>query len=208
VIEAFNSNMPFDQFTIEQLAGDQLPNPTLDQLIATRFNRNHHGTAENGTDPDEYQVEYAVDRVETTATVWLGLTMSCAHCHDYKYDPISQKEFYRFYAYFNNVSDRGRYFKYGNTPPIVRAPTREQQAEIDALDAQIEKAQDRVDGLEPAIEKEFAKWSRQAARKCFDWVLDERLVVHETFDGSGSATPGKVGEAARLDGEKAIDLGD
>jgi len=76
------------------------------------------------------------------------------------------------------------------------------------LDAQIEKAQDRVDGLEPAIEKEFAKWSRRAARKRFDWVLDERLVVHETFDGLGSATPGKVGEAARLDGEKAIHLGD
>ena len=207
VIEAFNSNMPFDRFTIEQLAGDLLPNPTLEQLIATGFNRNHRGNAENGTDPDEYQVEYAVDRVETTATVWLGLTMGCARCHDHKYDPISQKEFYRFYAYFNNVSDRGRYFKYGNTPPIIRAPTRGQRAELAALESRIEESNERLDALESSIEKEFAKWSKRAAQNEFDWTFDERLAVREAFDGFGTAVPGKVGQAARLDGEDVIDLG-
>ena len=105
VIEAFNRNMPFDQFTIEQLAGDLLPNATLDQRIATGFNRNHRGNAEGGIIPEEYAVEYVVDRVETTATVWLGLTLGCARCHDHKYDPITQKEFYQLFAYFNNVPE-------------------------------------------------------------------------------------------------------
>ena len=95
VIDAYNRNMPFDRFTVEQLAGDLLPDATLDQMIATGFNRNHRGNAEGGIIPEEYAVEYVVDRVETTATVWLGLTVGCARCHDHKYDPVTQKEFYR-----------------------------------------------------------------------------------------------------------------
>ena len=100
VIDALNHNMPFDQFTIEQLAGDMLPGATLNQRIATGFNRNHRGNAEGGIIPEEYAVEYVVDRVDTTSTVWLGLTMACARCHDHKFDPISQREFYQFFAYF------------------------------------------------------------------------------------------------------------
>ena len=106
VIDAFNRNMPFDQFTIEQLAGDLLPNATLDQKIATGFNRNHRVNAEGGIIDEEYRVEYVVDRVETTATVWLGLTVGCARCHDHKYDPFTQKEFYQLFAFFNNVPDK------------------------------------------------------------------------------------------------------
>ena len=118
VIDAFNRNMPFDQFTIEQLAGDLLPGATLDQKIATGFNRNHRGNAEGGIIPEEYAVEYVVDRVETTATVWLGLTIGCARCHDHKFDPITQNEFYRLFAFFNNVPENGRAIKYGNSPPV------------------------------------------------------------------------------------------
>ena len=92
VIHAFNSDLPFDQFTIEQIAGDLLENPSLEQIIATGFNRNHRGNAEGGIIPEEYQVEYVVDRVDTTATVWLGLTIGCARCHDHKYDPIAQTD--------------------------------------------------------------------------------------------------------------------
>src|SRR5262249_52543801 len=108
VIEAFNRDLPFDQFTIEQIAGDMLSNPTLDQRIATGFNRNHRGNGEGGIVPEEYAVEYVADRVETTATVWLGLTFTCCRCHDHKFDPFTQKEFYQLFAYFNNIPEKGR----------------------------------------------------------------------------------------------------
>ena len=107
VIDAFNRNMPFDQFTIEQIAGDLLPNATARQKIATGFHRNHRTNAEGGIVPEEFRVEYVADRVETTAIVWLGLTMGCARCHDHKYDPIQQRDFYRMFAFFNNVPEKG-----------------------------------------------------------------------------------------------------
>ncbi len=126
VIEAFNRNQPFDHFTIEQLAGDllpaspQQPQPTQQQRIATGFNRNHRINDEDGIIPEEFRVEYVVDRVETTATVWLGLTLGCARCHSHKYDPISQTEFYEFFAFFNNIAEEGR--GHGNSPPLLSLP--------------------------------------------------------------------------------------
>jgi len=184
VIDAFNRNQPFDQFTIEQLAGDLLPDPTLDQLIATGFNRNHRGNGELGSDPTEFIVEYAVDRVETTSTVWLGLTFGCARCHDHKYDPLSQKEFYQLYAYFDQVPDRGRYFKYGNTPPFVHAPTEKQQARLDSLDAEIASAEGRLIHREDAVAQGLREWDGAGS----EWALTERRVFDafdepESFDG-------------------------
>ncbi len=134
VIDAYNRNMPFDQFTVEQLAGDLLPNATLDQKIATGFNRNHRGNGEGGIIAEEYAVEYVVDRVETTSTVWLGLTMGCARCHDHKYDPLTQKEFYQTYAFFNNVPESGKAFKYGNSPPFILSPTPLQQKQLQSIE--------------------------------------------------------------------------
>ena len=122
VIDAFNHNMPFDRFTVEQIAGDMLPGATPQQILATGFNRNHRGNGEGGIIPEEYAVEYVVDRVETTSAVWLGLTLGCARCHNHKYDPFTQKEFYQVFAYFNNVPERGKAFKYGNSPPTIPAP--------------------------------------------------------------------------------------
>ncbi|MDF1756380.1 MAG: PSD1 and planctomycete cytochrome C domain-containing protein [Verrucomicrobiales bacterium] len=107
VINAYHENKPFDEFTIEQLAGDLLPDATKDQILATAFNRNHRQNAEGGALADEFLVENVIDRVETTSTVFLGLTMGCARCHDHKYDPLSQKEFFQMYAYFNNIGERG-----------------------------------------------------------------------------------------------------
>ncbi|HYT88445.1 MAG TPA: PSD1 and planctomycete cytochrome C domain-containing protein, partial [Gemmataceae bacterium] len=133
VIDALNANMPFDQFTLEMLAGDMLPGATLPQKIATGFNRNHMLNGEGGRIAEESRVDYVVDRVETTATVWLGLTAGCGRCHDHKYDPISQKEFYRLYAYFNNVAESGSVDRRSSTAaPVLELPTAEENARIAA----------------------------------------------------------------------------
>ena len=115
VIDAFNRNLPFNQFARDQIAGDMLPNATMEQKMATGFNRNHRANTEDGIIPEEYAVEYVVDRVETNSAVFLGLTMGCARCHNHKYDPLTQKEFYQMFAYFNNVPEQGRAMKYGNS---------------------------------------------------------------------------------------------
>jgi hypothetical protein len=125
-INAFNANMPFDQFLTEQLAGDLLPDPTLDQLIATGFNRNHVINSEGGIIPEEYRVEYVADRVHTTATVFLGLSMGCVRCHDHKFDPITQREYYQFFAFFNQLDEKGEDGRRGNAEPRIQAPTPEQ----------------------------------------------------------------------------------
>ena len=130
VIEAYNSNMPFDEFTVQQLAGDLLPNPSLDQLIATGFNRNHRGNAEGGIVPEEFQVEYVVDRVDTTFTIWQGMTMACARCHNHKYDPITHRDYYQVFAMFNNIPENGRAWKEGNSEPWLKAPTRSQAEQL------------------------------------------------------------------------------
>ena len=158
VISAYNNNMPFDQFTVEQLAGDMLPNATLDQRIATAFNRNHSLSAEGGIVPEEFLVEYAVDRVATTSTVWLGLTMACARCHDHKFDPLQQKEFYEFSAFFNNINERGKGFKYVNSPPFIKAPTIDQQAKLMEVTRRLEAANLAFEGIEGDINREQKAW--------------------------------------------------
>lgn len=126
VIHAFQKNMPYDQFVKWQLAGDLLPNPTKEQIIATAFNRNHKITQEGGVIPEEYRVEYVADRTQTFGTAFLGLTFECAKCHDHKYDPISQKDFYSLFAFFNNVPEKGLIEPYGAIPkPFVKLTKKE-----------------------------------------------------------------------------------
>jgi hypothetical protein len=145
VIDAFNRNERFDQFTIEQLAGDLLPNPTTDQLIATGFNRNHRINTEGGSIPEEFLVETVMDRVATTSTIWLGLTFECARCHDHKYDPITMRDFYKFYAFFNTVEETGlgdrdefsARGKAGNTRPLLSLATTEQKTKLGEFDGKI-----------------------------------------------------------------------
>ncbi|MFO1096125.1 MAG: DUF1549 domain-containing protein, partial [Planctomycetaceae bacterium] len=117
VIAAFNGNQPFDAFTVEQIAGDLLPGATHEQVLATGFNRNHRINDEDGIVFEEFRIEYVVDRVETTATAWLGLTLGCARCHDHKYDPVTQREFYQLAAYYNSINELGR--GHGNSPPLM-----------------------------------------------------------------------------------------
>lgn len=138
VVQAFNSNMPFDQFTIEQLAGDMLPNAGMDQQIATGFNRNHRINDEGGSLDAEFEVEYVVDRVETTATAWLGLSAGCARCHDHKYDPLSQREFYQLFAFFNNVPEKGIDGRSGAARPFIDVPNPAVQRQLDALTSELQ----------------------------------------------------------------------
>ena len=122
VMQAINSNMPFDRFTLEQLAGDMLPDRNFHTQVASGFNRNHRINSEGGSIPDEWIVEYVADRVETVGTVYLALTFNCARCHDHKYDPVSQREFYQLFAFFNNVAEAGLGPNNGNSPPFIPVP--------------------------------------------------------------------------------------
>lgn len=198
VIEAFQKNMPFDQFTIEQIAGDLLPNPTLDQRIATAFHRNHRTSAEGGIVPEEFRVEYVADRAETTANVWLGLTMGCARCHDHKYDPILQKDFYRMFAFFNSVPEKGNVYNFGNEDPLIKAPTADQQQRLRELDANVAAREQEYAALQPAIGKAQRKWERRA--DIADWNVTRDLVLHQPLGGEASRFDGK--RVVETDGEK------
>ena len=122
LIKAINDNIPFDQFVTEQMAGDLLPERNFFTQVATGFNRNHRINSEGGSIPDEWIVEYVADRVETMGTMFLGLTLTCSRCHDHKYDPIAQKDFYRLFAFFNNIAEAGLGPNNGNSPPFIKVP--------------------------------------------------------------------------------------
>jgi hypothetical protein len=139
VVRAFNQNLRFDQFTIWQLAGDLLPNPTRDQLIASGFNRCNVSTSEGGAIDEEFQVRYAIDRVETTSTAWMGLTMGCAVCHDHKLDPITQKEFYQVFSIFNNISEKAMDGNAILPPPSLALPSSSQEKQMEDLDGELKK---------------------------------------------------------------------
>lgn len=161
VIDAFNQNKPFDQFTVEQLAGDLLPNPTLEQRIATGFHRNHMVTNESGVIDEEYRVEYVADRVETTGAVWLGLTIGCARCHDHKYDPISQKEYYQLFAFFNQVPENG--LTTGVPGPVLNVPTAEYEQELQKRRIHREQCDQAFKPFEERLKQRQAEWEQTAA---------------------------------------------
>jgi len=165
LIEAYNRNLPFDQFTIEQLAGDLLPNPTQDQIIATGFNRNHRLNGEGGRIEEEWFVETVIDRVETTTMTWMALTFNCCRCHDHKYDPITQKEFYGMFAFFNSVEETGVLHAEGkngvNTPPLLRLPTAAQQVELARLDGVVTAAEASVASAGQNDGAAFEAWVKE-----------------------------------------------
>ncbi|MCI0525072.1 MAG: DUF1553 domain-containing protein [Acidobacteria bacterium] len=185
VIGAFNRNKPFDQFIVEQLAGDLLPNATLDQKIATAFNRNHRINAEGGVVPEEYRIEYVVDRVDTTSTVFMGLTMGCSRCHNHKYDPFTQKEYYQLTAYFNSIDEDGHSFDQGNSPPVMAAPSKEQQTRLRQFDQEIARAESHYKALAEKSAGAQRRWEKSllaadAANQ--QWFPDDNLIVRLPLD--------------------------
>ena len=225
VIDALNRNLPYDRFTIEQLAGDLLPGATLDQHIATGFNRNHRANSEGGIVPEEYLVEYAADRLETTFTVWLGLTIGCARCHDHKYDPMTQREFYQLLSYFNNVPERGRVRKEGNSAPLVLSPTPAMRDRLDAFKRDIVAAKREFVGLQDELSAAQTTWEASpAAASCGDWSVGDALAAHFPLDGEVSDVTddtkdmkfvggeavyqtGRLDRAAQFDGQRYIEAG-
>ncbi len=227
VIRAFNDNMPYDQFTVEQIAGDLLPNATTDQQLATGFCRNNRSTTEGGSIEEEWHVEKVIDRVETTSTVFLGITMGCARCHDHKYDPISQTEFYQFYAFFNGSEDRGFYEETrGNTGPIVRRPSFEQQLELDKLEVAVKDARTALEKAQGDTSAGFETWKTAIAAADAPAVgrtqslhvplqgdlgyVTRELEGLATFGGPAPVwAEGLLGDALQLDGtpESFVDLG-
>ena len=193
LIGAYNRNLPFDRFTIEQLAGDLLPNPTQDQIVATGFNRNHRLNGEGGRIEAEWFVETVIDRVETTGTTWMALTLNCARCHDHKYDPISQKEFYGLFAYFNSIEESGVLAIQGatrNTPPLLHLPSEKDSVELARLEAAIGKAEAAAKAANGEMAAALTRWEAD---------LRTRLV------GSGGATG--TGTWVAASGEIAKSLG-
>jgi hypothetical protein len=224
VIDAFNRNKPYDQFTIEQLAGDLLPGATAEQKIATGFNRNHMVTGETGVIDEEYRVEYVADRLETTSTVWLGLTVGCARCHDHKYDPISQREYYQLFAFFNPGVEKGTITP-DDPPPVMDVATAEQRAELDKLHAERTSAEREFSKLTEPLQPQIAAWEERARVEL--QAPHDALVAHVDFESEAAASTelkpaatlpravekggvyyetGLIGQSARFDGMQHLEL--
>ena len=180
VIAAFNRNQPFDRFVIDQIAGDLLPGATLEQRIATGFSRNNRTVTEAGSIDEEYRVENTVDRVETTSMVFLGLTLGCCRCHDHKFDPVSQAEFYQFYGFFNSVNEQGVYTETrGNVPPLIKLPTPDDHKRLDELEIAIAAA--KVSGDKPWIEKTKKAHVEYEKNVTSVMVMEDRPKPRDTF---------------------------
>jgi hypothetical protein len=174
VIQAFNRNLPYDQFTVEQLAGDLLPNATLEQKIATGFQRNHRINAETGSIAEEFHAENLVDRASTVGTVWLGLTVGCARCHDHKYDPISARDFYSLFAFFNSVEEAGNggvADPRGNFKPAMRLPSPELDAQLAAKETELKTARAKLAGLDQELALKQGAWETTAFTYKPEWEV-------------------------------------
>ncbi|MBC7817684.1 MAG: DUF1549 domain-containing protein, partial [Planctomycetaceae bacterium] len=189
VINAFNRNMPFDQFTVEQLAGDLLPNKTLDQEVASGFNRCNITTNEGGSIAEEYLVLYTRDRTETVSQVWMGLTTGCAVCHDHKFDPISQREFYSLAAFFNNTTQAAMDGNISNTPPIITVPKPEDREKWEAVSASLKAMRGKLEARKKDARGEYDKWLAEAkVEQLAALVPTEGLKLHAPLnEGKGDS---------------------
>ncbi len=187
VVNAFNSNLLYDRFVIEQLAGDMLPAPTLDQLVATGFCRAHVTTNEGGSIEEEVHVRNVVDRTSNVATVFLGLTLGCAVCHDHKFDPFTQQEFYQLSAYFNSLDGPALDGNIKDPAPVISVPSEDQAAKLVLLQDQITQLCEKRDSRGASVDQAFLDWLEQLSQRDSlaadsELHIDDQLVVHCTFD--------------------------
>jgi hypothetical protein len=236
VIRALNDNQPFDQFLIDQIAGDLLPNPTLAQRIATGFNRNHVLTTEGGIIDEEYRVEYVADRVHTTASVLMGLSLQCARCHDHKYDPLTQRDYYQFFSFFNNVADKSvNYNQGGVAEPYLKAPTPFQQQELARFAEEQMACETRLATRKSVVDQEIVRWEQKLTAAEKQQLAQTTETFRVPFDetegdavraivagGTAPATqpapgkvhgpavwkPGKTGNALSCEGQSHVELGE
>ena len=225
VVQAFRDNLPYDKFVTWQLAGDLLPNATKEQQLATAFNRLHCQNEEGGIVEEEYRVAYVVDRVNTFGTAFLGLTTECSRCHDHKYDPITQRDFYSLFAFFQNIDESGQTVYFDNTMPVptMLLSTPEQDQQLAKLRADIAAAEAKAADARKHAEADFAAWLEKSpegptepaldgevARYTFD-TLEKNALKNEVAGAPGGnaheapqLVEGKTGKAAALDGDNGF----
>ncbi len=235
VINSFNKNQPYDQFVTWQLAGDLLPNPTRDQMIATGFNRMHQQSQEGGIIPEEYRTEYVMDRVDTFGKTFLGISVECARCHDHKYDPISHKDYYSLYSFFNNINENGQIPYNGEASPSISLPSPEAAEQLKYIHTKLSANKVEIKNKKSEFESKFENWLTTAEAQPEKVLLPEsrNLIGHFTFDepsgkifknladpnhqakaeGEDSLSdiasrPGKIGRSRFIYGENGVDFGD
>lgn len=233
VIKAFNENLSYDKFITWQLAGDLLPQPTNEQMVATAFNRMHQQSMEGGIISEEYRTEYVADRVNTFGLAFLGLTTECARCHDHKYDPFSQKDYFSLYAFFNNINENGQIPYNGEASPSITLPTPEAKKQLEGIREVLDKEEKRRQQLHSS-RAAFEDWLSQASGSPEKFVrkMTDGLYGHFTFDepkgkllknlvkagheaycegddalSDSASRPGKFGLSRRIFGENAVDFG-
>ena len=231
VIKAFNQNLPFDQFVTWQVAGDLLPNATKEQRLATTFNRLHAQNEEGGIVEEEYRVAYVVDRVNTFSTAFLGLTTECTRCHDHKYDPLTQRDFYSLFAFFQNIDESGQtsYFTDSTPVPALLLSTEEQDKKLMAVREKIAAKENELMALRGKARTEFEQWVKAArdsgsssnsamitgliARYAFDEIISNKVANlaaptnHARAHEGPKLVPGKFGQAVELSGENGFTFG-
>jgi mono/diheme cytochrome c family protein len=168
VIQALNRDLPFDQFTVEQLAGDLLPNPTLDQRVATGFLRNSMMNQEGGIEPEQFRIDAMIDRMDAVGRTWLGLTIACAQCHNHKYDPLTQKEYYQLFAFLNNDDD----------VPTIEVPTPEQQKQREEVRVRVRKLEDKALDDSTNLVERLAAWEKSIADAAGNWTVLDPVEWH------------------------------
>lgn len=231
VVRAYNENIPFDRFSILQLAGDLVPGASVDEKTLAGFLRNNGTTDEGGAIAEEYRVKYAVDRVSTTAKVWMGMSLECAQCHEHKYDPLSQEDYYRFYAYFNVSADAGMQTRNGNTAPILNIPDPDKERQLPQVREELKGVQRQLADRRNTARSDYEIWlskreqaiaqeplSQMPAGLDLHYPLDagQGNEVSDAVDANRKGTirgkadwgEGQFKEGLKLDGKTFVELGD